>query len=48
MIYSTIYVYQEDEVDALMNALDDPNVNVPGVDDKAPKIRGSGWRPDQY
>jgi hypothetical protein len=34
-------------VDALMNALDDPNPK-PDPDDNTPKIRGSGWRPDQY
>jgi len=40
---------QEDEVDALMNALDDPSVVMKSdPDDKTPKIRGSGWRPDQY
>lgn len=41
---------QEDEVDALMNSLEDPNPKptkfTPGPDDKTP--RGSGWRPDQY
>jgi len=37
---------QEDEVDALMTSLDDPVV--PDPDDKTPKIKGSGWRPDQY
>mmetsp|Transcript_127976 Transcript_127976/g.190657 ORF Transcript_127976/g.190657 Transcript_127976/m.190657 type:complete len:195 (+) Transcript_127976:26-610(+) len=34
---------QEDEVEALLSDLDLPNDQPP-----PPKIRGSGWRPDQY
>lgn len=42
---------QEDEVDALMTSLEEPSSNIktkftPEEGDK--KIKGSGWRPDQY
>lgn len=35
---------QADEVDALLNDIDSGKDSGP----EPPKIRGSGWRPDQY
>ncbi|EKX37931.1 hypothetical protein GUITHDRAFT_165340 [Guillardia theta CCMP2712] len=39
---------QEDEVEALISDLEGDQPKIPGTSEKDKKVKGSGWRPDQY